>query len=142
MKIDFIKKHNDAIEPVCMTQGSAGYDIFACIIEPLVVTPGSIVTVPTGIALEGMPSNVECQIRPRSGLAFKHGVTVLNTPGTVDSDYKGEIKVMLINHGPNPFIVNKGDRIAQLVFNEVLRPILMINTRERGEDGFGSTGTQ
>tara|TARA_R110002072_G_scaffold106760_17_gene233086 strand:- start:6977 stop:7483 length:507 start_codon:yes stop_codon:yes gene_type:complete len=129
--------------PSYATRQSAGLDLPAAVDGPLVIAPGQSVMVPTGLAI-ALPDGTEAQVRPRSGLAAKHGVTVLNAPGTIDADYRGEIKVLLINHSPTPFTVNRGERIAQLV----IAPYLQARWREqealddsgRGEGGFGSTG--
>lgn len=128
--------------PKKATDGSAGYDV--CSAEELTIQPGEFRKISTGIRL-ALPNDVEVQIRPRSGLAFKHGVTVLNSPGTIDSDYRGEVCILLINHGKIPFKVEVGMRIAQMIFSEII-PIdfeLRNNLNEslRGSGGFGSTGT-
>lgn len=119
-------------------------DIRANLEDPLTMSPGSRSIVPTGIYLE-IPPGFECQVRPRSGLAIKNGVTVLNAPGTIDSDYRGEVKVILINLSDSEYVVENGQRIAQLVFAKYERvvPTLVaeLSTTERGEGGFGSTGT-
>ena len=131
--------------PRQMTKGAAGVDLPAALpmAEVLTIAPGAYAMVPTGFAI-ALPEGFEAQIRPRSGLAANFGVTVLNAPGTVDADYRGEIKVLLINHGDAPFEVRRGDRIAQLVVAPVsavhfaLEEIL--NATERGDQGHGSTG--
>ena len=127
--------------PAYATEGSSGMDVRAC--ESAVIKPGAHCAVATGLFIE-MPLGCECQIRPRSGLAFKHGVTVLNAPGTIDSDYRGEIKVILVNHGSEDFKVEPGDRIAQMVFAQVARVSLVraeeLDDTERAAGGFGSTG--
>jgi dUTP pyrophosphatase len=133
-------KSNSGVIPRYLTKGSAGCDI--CSTENYVLKPGERHLFSTGIYLE-VPSGHECQIRPRSGLAFKHGVTVLNAPGTCDQDYRGEIKVLLINHGQESFEVNVGDRIAQLVFASVKQAKFVddnLSNTDRGAGGFGSTG--
>lgn len=131
---------NDLI-PKYQTQGSAGCDVYSN--EYLTIKPGKRAMVATGLKIE-LPPGFEAQVRPRSGLAAKHGITVLNSPGTVDEDYRGEIKVILLNTGDEEFIINKGDRIAQLVFCRVFRgiyqPVESLNATSRGEGGFGSTG--
>jgi len=133
--------HAHAVQPAYQTQGSAGMDVHSVV--DLTILPGKTALVPTGIAL-GIPDGYEAQVRPRSGLAFKYGVTVLNSPGTIDSDYRGEVKVILINHGDQEFIIRRGDRIAQLVFCPVNRATLIVtgelDTTARGQGGFGSTG--
>lgn len=123
--------------------GSSGLDLRACVDGPLDIGPGESVLIPTGFCLE-IPSGYEGQVRPRSGLALEKGVTVLNSPGTIDSDYRGEVGVILINHGSEPFTVNRGDRVAQIVFCRVCSPILEesddLDLTARGEGGFGHTG--
>lgn len=132
--------------PQRMSEQASGYDLYAAVPaeEPLVLQPGQRALVPTGIAI-AMPAHLEAQIRPRSGLAFKHGITCLNTPGTIDADYRGEIKVLLINLGQEPFTINRGERIAQMVFQLVppvrLEPVLQLDETVRGSGGFGHTGT-
>jgi dUTP pyrophosphatase len=131
--------------PAYETEGAAGMDLRAAVEdgEPIVIVPGGRALVPTGLALQ-IPAGFECQVRPRSGLAVKHGVTVLNAPGTVDADYRGEVKVLLINLGTETFSVGRGDRIAQLVMAAVEKAVLVqadrLDSSERGEGGFGSTG--
>ena len=130
--------------PARATADSAGMDLLAAVGEDVVLAPGGRALVPTGIAL-ALPSGYEGQVRPRSGLALKHGVTVLNTPGTIDADYRGEIGVILINHGESPFTVRRGERIAQLVIaalvDAALDEVDSLPISRRGADGFGSTGT-
>lgn len=130
--------------PAYETSGSAGMDIRADLNDPLTILPGARSIIPTGIYLE-IPPGFECQVRPRSGLAIKNGVTVLNAPGTIDSDYRGEVKVILINLSDVDYTVTDGQRIAQLVFAKYERavPVLVseLSTTGRGEGGFGSTGT-
>lgn len=126
-----------------MTDGAAGFDVSACLSEPLVLRPGARALVSSGFAI-AVPDGFEAQVRPRSGLAFRHGVTVLNSPGTIDSDYRGELKILLINHGQEPFEVRHGERIAQLVVAAVALPEIVevsdFETTARAEGGFGSTG--
>ena len=129
--------------PLYHSELAAGMDIRAAVAEPLALAPGRIALVPTGFAM-AIPAGYEIQVRPRSGLAIKHGVTVVNAPGTIDADYRGEVMVGLINFGPEPFIINRHDRIAQLVLARVNRaePLevqaLDVTTRQAG--GFGHTG--
>ena len=127
--------------PAYATAGAAGMDIVAA--DDLTLAPGMRAAVPTGFAI-AIPDGFEVQVRPRSGLALKHGVTCLNTPGTIDSDYRGEVKVILVNLGQAPFEVRRGDRIAQLVPAPVLpatiREVEALDATERGTGGFGSTG--
>lgn len=134
----------DLALPAPATDLSAGADLLAAVTEPLVLPPGGRALVPTGIAI-GLPPGFEAQVRPRSGLAAKHGVTVLNAPGTIDADYRGEIGVILINHGDEPFSVTRGQRIAQLIIAPVSRTqwleVDRLDPTPRGEGGFGSTGT-
>jgi len=124
---------------------AAGLDLFAAVPEnaPIILAPGKYALIPTGLAI-ALPEGHEAQIRPRSGLAAKHGVTVLNAPGTVDADYRGEIGVLLINHGGVPFVVRRGERIAQMVIAAAVRanfsPVASLSTTDRGDGGFGSTG--
>lgn len=129
--------------PQYQTELSAGMDISANIESPVTLLPGERTLIPTGLFLE-IPPGYEMQIRPRSGLALKHGITVLNSPGTVDADYRGEIKVLLINHGQEPFVIRKGDRIAQMILakHEVIswEVTSQLNATERGEGGYGSSG--
>jgi dUTP pyrophosphatase len=130
--------------PAYQTEGSAGLDLPAAVAEDVVIAPGRRALVPTGWSI-ALPQGFEGQVRPRSGLALRHGVTVLNTPGTVDSDYRGEIKVVLANFGDEDFVVRKGDRIAQLVIAPVARAVLdvvvSLDATARGAGGYGSTGT-
>ena len=139
--------HGDGLAlPAYETAGAAGMDLRAAVPEdePLIIAPGKRELVPTGLVLE-IPEGFEGQVRPRSGLAFKHGVTCLNTPGTIDSDYRGEVKVLLINHGEEDFTVTRGMRVAQIVFARVARAKIeergLADMTERGAGGFGSTGT-
>lgn len=129
--------------PRRMSACAAGADLFACPEGEVIIEPGDFASVPTGIAL-AIPRGFEGQVRPRSGLAARRGITVLNSPGTVDSDYRGEVKVLLINHGTEPFAVSAGDRIAQLVIARAISAEFEESTElpesERGEGGFGSTG--
>lgn len=129
--------------PQYVTEGAAGADVRAHVQEPLVIAPGKLALVPTGLRLE-IPVGFEVQVRPRSGLALKHGVTVLNTPGTVDADYRGEVGVILINHGEEPFVVQPKMRIAQLVVTRVERARFVkgeeLAQTERGSGGFGHSG--
>ncbi|HHY48377.1 MAG TPA: dUTP diphosphatase [Alphaproteobacteria bacterium] len=131
--------------PRQMTAGAAGVDLPAALPEGEVLTiaPGSRAMVPTGFAM-ALPPGYEAQVRPRSGLAARHGVTVLNAPGTIDADYRGEVKVMLINHGAEPFTIRRGDRIAQLVVAPVSAVTFLeqesLDETERGDKGHGSTG--
>ena len=130
--------------PAYATEHSAGMDLRASLEAPITLPPGEYRLIPTGLFLE-LPDGTEAQVRPRSGLAFKHGVTVLNSPGTIDADYRGEVGVLLINHGTEPFVVNDGERVAQLVVARYLRVSFAespdLRPTERGSGGFGHTGT-
>lgn len=131
--------------PHYATDHSAGLDLRANLEVPVVLAPGQRALIPTGLYLE-LPEGTEAQVRPRSGLAFKHGVTVLNSPGTIDADYRGEVGVLLINHGQEPFTVNDGERIAQLVVARYIRvsfaEVPDLRASERGAGGFGHTGVR
>jgi dUTP pyrophosphatase len=134
--------HFEGLElPQYATDGAAGMDVLAA--EDVTLAPGARHAVATGLAL-AIPPGYEIQVRPRSGLALKHGITVPNTPGTIDSDYRGELKVILINHGIAPFDIRRGDRVAQLVLAPVVRASWLkvdeLDETQRGQGGFGSTG--
>ncbi|MBB4034966.1 dUTP pyrophosphatase [Dysgonomonas hofstadii] len=142
MKVKIINKSHHPL-PEYATPYSAGVDLRANISEPLYLKPLERILVPTGLFLE-LPQGYEAQIRPRSGLAFKHGLTVLNTPGTIDADYRGEIRVILVNLSNEDFVINDGERICQMVIAEhaqvVWDEVDQINETERGAGGFGHTG--
>ena len=131
--------------PAYQTTDAAGLDLMAAVPEngPLTLVPGKYAMVPTGLAI-ALPPGHEAQVRPRSGLAAKHGVTVLNSPGTIDADYRGEIRVILINHGETAFVIRRGERIAQMVIAPVVQaalvPTVALSETGRGAGGFGSTG--
>lgn len=130
--------------PQRMTTGSSGCDIGAATYEPIILQPGKRVLVPTGFCF-AIPQGLEIQVRPRSGLAYKHGITVLNAPGTIDADYRGEVKILLVNLGDEPFTITRGDRIAQLVPMQVAAATSFseentIQETDRGAGGFGHTG--
>jgi dUTP pyrophosphatase len=131
--------------PAYQSAHAAGLDLLAAVPEdtPVMLAPGKHAMIPTGLTI-ALPQGYEAQIRPRSGLAAKHGVTVLNSPGTVDADYRGEVCVLLINHGDQPFPIRRGERIAQMVIAEVARvelvPAASLSATDRGSGGFGSTG--
>jgi dUTP pyrophosphatase len=131
--------------PAYQTADAAGLDLLAAVPaeSPLILSPGKYAKVPTGLTI-ALPSGYEAQLRPRSGLAAKHGVTVLNAPGTVDADYRGEVSVLLINHGDAPFAIRRGERIAQMVIAPVAQAQLVavtaLSTTDRGSGGYGSTG--
>ena len=143
VKVLFKRLNQKAKLPSYKTSGSSGMDLMACVDESITIKPNESKLIPTGIAI-AIPEDMEVQIRPRSGLAAKSSISVLNTPGTIDSDYRGEIKVILFNHGSNDFLINNKDRIAQMV----LTPVVKMELKEtddlpntvRGDGGFGSTG--
>jgi dUTP pyrophosphatase len=147
VKIDISQlPHGEGLAlPAYQSVHAAGLDLLAAVPEgsPLILAPGQHALVPTGLTI-ALPPGYEAQVRPRSGLAAKHGVTVLNSPGTVDADYRGEIGVLLINHGEAPFTIRRGERIAQMVIASVVRaelvPVISLVSTERGSGGFGSTG--
>ncbi|MES2198767.1 MAG: dUTP diphosphatase [Chlamydiota bacterium] len=144
-EVKIIVKAEEEFLPSYGSLFAAGADVKACIEEDLWIESGESILIPTGIRVE-IPAGYEIQVRPRSGLALKHGVTVLNTPGTIDADYRGEIGVILINHGRAPFQVTKGMRVAQLVLARALKAVFVVEDKElsltsRGEGGFGHTGT-
>lgn len=143
MILRIIKINNDAIIPKYAHPDDSGLDL--CSIEDIIIKPNETKLVKTGIKIE-LPNNTEAQIRPRSGLALKNGITVLNTPGTIDEGYRGEIGVILINHSKKDFQISKGMRIAQMVVAPILRPKIEearhLSETSRGDGGFGSTGTK
>lgn len=143
IRIKKVPEFKDLPTPKFMTEGSVGMDLYAAIEEEVILKPFERKLIPTGIMIE-LPCGYEAQIRPRSGLANKYGVTLVNTPGTIDWDYRGEIKVIMINLGNEDFKINRAERIAQMVFNKVEIPIIeeveYIESTERGSGGFGSTG--
>ena len=140
-----ISKLKDFDVPSYQTDEAAGVDLSASIENSVKIRPWEREIIPCGISI-AMPRGLEAQIRPRSGLAFKHGITILNTPGTIDSDYRGEIKVILINLGKKTFLVEKGARIAQMVLSPIgkakIKEVENLEKTDRGSDGFGSTGTK
>jgi dUTP pyrophosphatase len=131
--------------PAYQSAGAAGMDLLAAVDKPVTLQPGARALVPTGLVLE-IPAGFEGQVRPRSGLALRHGITALNSPGTIDSDYRGEVQVLLANLGDEPFAIARGERIAQLIVQRVERAELVatnsISVTVRGAGGFGSTGTR
>jgi dUTP diphosphatase len=138
--------HADGLPlPAYQTAEAAGLDLMAAVPDdaPVTLAPGKYTMVPTGLAI-ALPPGHEAQVRPRSGLAAKHGITVLNSPGTIDADYRGEIRVILINHGEVPFVIRRGERIAQMVVAPVVQatlvPAVTLSLTDRGAGGFGSTG--
>ncbi|MDE2975209.1 MAG: dUTP diphosphatase [Gemmatimonadota bacterium] len=138
-----LRSNPDLELPARATGGAAGYDVRSC--ERFRLAPGEVRAARTGLAME-LPEGVECQVRPRSGLAARHGVTLPNSPGTIDSDYRGELKILMQNLGPEPVEIRRGDRIAQLVFNRCLTPAVeeapALSATERGAGRFGSTGVK
>ncbi len=147
VKIDVqLLPHGESLPlPTYQSQHAAGLDLLAAVPDdaPVMIAPGKHALIPTGILI-ALPPGFEAQVRPRSGLAAKHGVTVLNAPGTIDADYRGEVRVLLINHGDAPFAVRRGERIAQMVIAPVVRAELVsavsLSETDRGSGGFGSTG--
>lgn len=140
--IKVVTNHPNAVLPTRATKGSAGMDLYS--VESVTLAPGEYKLVPTGLSMS-IPAGFEVQIRPRSGLALKQGVTVLNSPGTIDSDYRGEVGVILINHGHQTVTLHSGERIAQMVIGSVthldIKLVETLDETERGEGGFGSTGS-
>jgi dUTP pyrophosphatase len=138
-----VKKKEGVTLPVYATESSSGLDLAAFLDEPVMLEPLARALIPTGIHIS-IPEGFEAEIRPRSGLAHKFGITVLNTPGTIDSDYRGEVMVLLINLGDKPFQIDNGDRIAQMIFKSVVAiewiPVEELPDTTRGQGGFGSTG--
>jgi dUTP pyrophosphatase len=134
----------DLALPALATAEAAGADMRAAVDADVTLSPGERKLIPTGFAM-AMPQGWEAQIRPRSGLAYKHGITVLNTPGTIDSDYRGEVKVLLINHGDQPFTITRGERVAQMVVKPLadvrFEVVEELDDTARGAGGYGSTGT-
>lgn len=136
--------HGEALPlPAYQTEHAAGADVHAALDGPVMLQPGRWAAIPTGFCYE-IPPGYEMQVRPRSGLAAKHGVTVLNAPGTIDADYRGELKVLLINHGSTPFEIQRGERIAQIIIAPVsaatFKEVAELTDTQRGAGGFGSTG--
>ncbi|GMQ56962.1 dUTP diphosphatase [Vallitalea sediminicola] len=129
--------------PKYMSEDAAGMDLYACLEEEVLLEKGKIKLIPTGLKI-ALPSGYEAQIRPRSGLALKHGISLVNTPGTIDADYRGEIKVIMINFGEDDFTIKHGERIAQMVINKIeqvdLEVVEGLENTERGSGGFGHTG--
>ncbi len=143
IKIKRLEHGKDLPLPRYMTEWSAGMDIYAAVDTEIVLRPGERKLVPTGISVS-IPPGFEAQIRPRSGLAIKYGIGMLNSPGTIDADYRGEIKIILINLGDKPFIIKRGDRIAQMIINKIsyakIKLVDELPPTNRGEGGFGHTG--
>lgn len=144
IQIKRLSGNEDIPVPKVMTEGSSGFDLYAAVQESVVLMPGERKLIPTGFAFS-IPIGYEGQIRPRSGLALKYGITTLNSPGTIDADYRGEVGVILINHGQQPFTVHRNERIAQMVFGKVengmkFEVVEELEETERGTGGFGHTG--
>lgn len=138
-----LEHHEGLPFPAYASEGASGMDIRACVDSPVTMHPGEIRLIPTGLAVS-IPAGYEAQIRPRSGLALKHGIGMVNSPGTIDSDYRGEVGVILINWGKAPFVVRRGDRIAQMVITKVCRAEVLatqeLDPTLRGAGGFGHSG--
>jgi dUTP pyrophosphatase len=145
VKVKRLNAIKDIPIPVYESQGSSGMDIRAAVKEDVLLKPGDIKLIPTGLAVS-VPPGYEAQIRPRSGLALHHGIGMVNSPGTIDSDYRGEIGIIMINWGMGPFVIKSGDRIAQMVFSRVYRADLVevndLDATSRGYGGFGHTGVK
>jgi len=143
IKIKRVPEAKDLPLPGYMTSGAAGMDLYASVKEKVLVKPGKVVLVPTGICV-ALPHGYEGQVRPRSGLALKHGITLLNSPGTIDADYRGEIKVILVNFGSKTYTIQRGERIAQLVINKIVsvkwQEVKNLEETLRNDGGFGHTG--
>lgn len=143
VKIKYLPHHEGLPELERMTPGSSGYDVIAACDDAVVIEPGRAALLPAGFKL-GIPPGYEAQVRPRSGLALKNSIGVLNSPGTIDSDYRGEVQVILFNFGTEPFTIHRGDRIAQIVFSSLprieLEKVEVLDETQRGSGGFGSTG--
>lgn len=144
VQIKRLPGNDDIPLPQKMSAAASGFDLHAAVEEAVILQPGERRLIPTGFALS-MPPELEAQIRPRSGLAYKHGITTLNSPGTIDADYRGEVKVLLINHGQETFTIQRHERIAQMVFQLVpeisFQLVTELTDTERGSGGFGHTGT-
>ncbi|MDR1066652.1 MAG: dUTP diphosphatase [Clostridiales bacterium] len=147
MRSDFLIKRmenaKDLPLPGYMTELCAGMDLYAAVERPVTIAPGERALIPTGVAI-ALPSGYEAQIRPRSGLALEYGVTLVNSPGTIDADYRGEIKIILINHGAHRFTVERAARVAQMIIAKIQKPIFAetdaLPRTKRGDGGFGHTG--
>lgn len=143
IKIEVINMAKDLPLPAYQTELSAGMDLLAAVEEDIFLEPGEIRLIPTGLKI-AVPDGYEAQIRPRSGLALKHGISMVNCVGTIDADYRGEVGVILINHGKKPFPIARGERIAQMVINPIVQAdfnlVDSLDDTERGEGGFGHTG--
>ena len=145
IKFKRLDSSNDLPLPCYESEGSSGMDIRACVKDAVILKPGQIKLIPTGLAVS-IPFGYEAQMRPRSGLALKHGMGLVNSPGTIDSDYRGEIGIIMINWGENPFTIKRGDRIAQMIITKVCRAdiaeVKILDDTSRGEGGFGHSGVR
>ena len=145
IKIKRLNEHRDIPLPAYATEGAAGMDLRAAVKEVITLNPGEIRLVPTGLVVS-VPEGYEAQIRPRSGLALQYGIGMVNAPGTIDSDYRGEVGIIMINWGREPFLINRGDRIAQMLISRVCRAGIVevdeLGTTDRGEGGFGHSGIE
>jgi len=143
IKIKRLNQDNDLPLPAYESEGSSGMDIRADVKAPVLLNPGEIKLIPTGLSLS-VPIGFEVQVRPRSGLALKHGIGLVNSPGTIDSDYRGEVGIIMTNWGPEPFTIKRGDRIAQMIISKVFQADLIdaddLDDTSRGQGGFGHTG--
>ena len=143
IKIKRLDETADLPLPSYESEGSSGMDLRASVTEPVLLNPGEIRLIPTGLAIS-VPHGYEAQIRPRSGLALKHGIGMVNSPGTIDSDYRGEIGIIVVNWGQKPFTIRRGDRVAQMIITKVYKADIMevgvLESTERGEGGFGHSG--
>ena len=143
VNIQRLEGNNDLPLPKYMSDGASGMDMYAAVTDTEIIPPREVAMIPVGIRI-ALPEGFEAQVRPRSGLAAKHGVGILNSPGTIDSDYRGEIKIIMFNFGKEPFVINRGDRIAQMIITRVARAVLIeqddLEDTERGSGGFGHTG--
>ena len=141
--IEILDHASDLPIPKYQTEGAAGMDLYAALSKPVELRPFDRTLIPTGLKIS-LPKNLEAQIRPRSGIAYTHGISILNSPGTIDSDYRGELKILLVNLGQDKFVIEHSSRIAQLIITPViqvkLKVVLALNETKRGQSGFGSTG--
>ena len=146
VKVKPLAHHKGLPLPGYASEGASGMDIRACVEGPVTLQPGEIHLIPTGLAIS-IPPGYEAQIRPRSGLSLKHGIGMVNSPGTIDSDYRGEVSIILINWGKDPFVVRRGDRIAQMVISKVYKAHIVetrgdLDVTDRGAGGFGHSGIE
>lgn len=143
VNIQRMEGNDDLPLPKYMSDGASGMDMYAAVTDIQVIPPREVAMIPVGIRI-ALPEGFEAQVRPRSGLAAKHGIGILNSPGTIDSDYRGEIKIIMFNFGKEPFVINRGDRIAQMIITRVARAVLIeqddLEDTQRGSGGFGHTG--